>query len=321
MATLPSCNGPCSRVLCPFEHPSASPKSNPAYTSLCTSFHGGIGVITTDELDPTWTAAHGGYPPNANCSWTIYGNPGVTPLRLRFDDVELEASHDWMKVYDGECAEAASRIPIRMYSCDSISPDEPCYSRANGHELLEDAVSPSGVMTIAFVSDGSMERRGFNMTFWTDDQLVHFASLQHDTVADTVVPVALTAIADTPELEVQAGAFSASVDSDSSSPLIAIIIAVCSIIGVAAAVVALAYHVKKGKTGPSRRSFDGVDHSSFEATTVQELATRERVRKGGGPHFAAPGKANLVDPFCGTSAKDDCGSPSKTRRGDYPPRL
>lgn len=230
--TIPSCD----RVFCP------KSVTGPNYKEPCTDFYDNAARITTDKMDFFWTKKT--YPPNIFCTWTIYGTPRNDAVNephdsvtLRFDSVDMEANYDFMKIYDGAARPreyaalaggpvdddalrspsiegagvplqrtADGRIPLKYISCDAIDMSRPCYTDANGNMMLPDIVAPTGVMYVTFKSDGSLERTGFNATFYSGIDALEFASkgygfdLEKLNKADIVINDATAAVV-TPDYE------------------------------------------------------------------------------------------------------------------------
>ncbi|XP_026057290.1 cubilin-like [Carassius auratus] len=101
---------------------------------------------------------NGQYEPRMDCMWTIAAevNKGIN---LTFTSFELEGytgavcRYDYVKIYDGDSAS----YPLVGTFCGDVVPAS--------------FVSASNFLTVHFISDGSVQRRGFNATYRAVDSL------------------------------------------------------------------------------------------------------------------------------------------------------
>lgn len=92
-------------------------------------------------------SGHMNYQNNAACSWLISPESQASHIELEFVDVNLEMTHDVIKVYDGNNASAPL---IASFSGDSI----PAVISSSGSELF-----------ITFNSNSSIRNRGFHANY------------------------------------------------------------------------------------------------------------------------------------------------------------
>ncbi|XP_063078371.1 deleted in malignant brain tumors 1 protein-like [Engraulis encrasicolus] len=128
------------------EYPPIAPKKDPTGTNC-----GGLLVEPKGEFfSPNYTAA--GYPKNARCTWTIQ-SPGDKAIELNFPFMEVESRHwdpkcsfDSISVYDGPLEN--DHLLARL--CDNQNPS---------------VKSTTNEMTVIFVSDSSISRKGFHAEY------------------------------------------------------------------------------------------------------------------------------------------------------------
>ncbi|KTF87440.1 hypothetical protein cypCar_00025640 [Cyprinus carpio] len=111
------------------------------------------GMFGSPDID-----MNGQYEPRMNCMWIIAAgvNKGIN---LTFTNFDLEGPtgslcrYDYVKIYDGDSA----NYPLVGTFCGDVVPAP--------------FVSASNVLTVHFISDGTVQRRGFNATYSTVDSL------------------------------------------------------------------------------------------------------------------------------------------------------
>lgn len=110
-----------------------------------------LGVFGTPDIDND-----GMYDYYLDCLWTITANTNQV-LNLTFSTFELESSsacrYDYVKVYDGD----STNFPLVGTYCGNLIPAS--------------FLSSSNFLVIHFVSDGSINRRGFNATYKAEDSI------------------------------------------------------------------------------------------------------------------------------------------------------
>ena len=90
------------------------------------------------------------YAPNSNCTWII-DLPAYKSIELKFDQMDIEESTDCVKdrvtILNGKDGDA---LPLGSYC---------------GNKLPPTIQSSTEVVTIQFVSDGSVNHKGFNLQY------------------------------------------------------------------------------------------------------------------------------------------------------------
>uniref|UniRef100_A0A3Q4HHJ3 Cubilin (intrinsic factor-cobalamin receptor) n=1 Tax=Neolamprologus brichardi TaxID=32507 RepID=A0A3Q4HHJ3_NEOBR len=106
----------------------------------------------------------GVYEPRMNCLWTIE-MPVNKAVNLTFDSFELETSttcrYDYVRVYDGD----NMNFPLVGTFC--------------GTSVPASFISSGNFLTVHFVTDGSVQRRGFNATYREVPCKKHFDTALH----------------------------------------------------------------------------------------------------------------------------------------------
>ncbi|XP_065114614.1 cubilin [Paramisgurnus dabryanus] len=92
------------------------------------------------------------YPPNQNCTWIILAQEPFNHVTLSFTDFEVEmvsgnCSHDRVEILDGD------------------NYDAPSVGRYCGYELPHPVTSFSNALVVNFVSDSSVQKKGFRATY------------------------------------------------------------------------------------------------------------------------------------------------------------
>ena len=102
------------------------------------------GRITTSGFPNTPHA------PNSNCTWII-DLPGYKSVELKFDEVDIEESpncaKDRVTILNGNDVDA---IPLESYC---------------GNKVPRTINSSTEVVTIQFISDGTVNKKGFNLQY------------------------------------------------------------------------------------------------------------------------------------------------------------
>ena len=90
------------------------------------------------------------YAPNSNCTWII-DLPAYKSIKLKFDEMDIEKSPNCVKdrvtILNGKGEDA---LPLRSYC---------------GNKLPSTIRSSTQVVTVQFVSDGSVNSKGFNLQY------------------------------------------------------------------------------------------------------------------------------------------------------------
>ncbi|RXM97483.1 Tolloid-like protein 1 [Acipenser ruthenus] len=110
------------------------------------SVHSSSGVITS----PNWPDK---YPSRKECAWAVTATPGHR-VKVSFNEFELEqhqeCAYDHLEVYDGESDKAA------------------ILGRLCGSKLPDPVISNGNKMYLRFISDASVQRKGFQATHSTE---------------------------------------------------------------------------------------------------------------------------------------------------------
>ncbi|XP_037686895.1 tolloid-like protein 1 isoform X2 [Choloepus didactylus] len=108
--------------------------------------HSSSGIITS----PNWPDK---YPSRKECTWEISATPGHR-IKLSFSEFEIEqhqeCAYDHLEVFDGETEKS------------------PILGRLCGNKLPDPLVATGNNMFVRFVSDASVQRRGFQATHSTE---------------------------------------------------------------------------------------------------------------------------------------------------------
>uniref|UniRef100_A0A4W3GN19 Metalloendopeptidase n=1 Tax=Callorhinchus milii TaxID=7868 RepID=A0A4W3GN19_CALMI len=108
--------------------------------------HSATGVITS----PNWPDK---YPSRKECTWEILATPGHR-VKITFNEFDIEqhqeCAYDHLEVFDGE----SDKYPILGRFCGSKMPDP--------------VLSTTNKMFIGFISDASVQRKGFQATHSTE---------------------------------------------------------------------------------------------------------------------------------------------------------
>ena len=90
------------------------------------------------------------YAPNSNCTW-IVDLPGYKSVELKFNEVDIEESpncaKDRVTILNGNDVDA---IPLGSYC---------------GNKVPRTIQSSTEVVTIQFISDGTVNKKGFNLQY------------------------------------------------------------------------------------------------------------------------------------------------------------
>lgn len=159
-------NSPVLGSFCGFENPGEFlSSSNHLYMHFSTDgsvtyrgFRATYSNVMIGECGDIITSPNGilespNYPHNygnhAECRYTIYAETGQT-ITLTFNNIEIEdhisCGYDAVEVYDGDI-------------------DGPHIAKLCGSKIPEPVISTSGMMTVRFVSDSSLNYRGFQAVF------------------------------------------------------------------------------------------------------------------------------------------------------------
>ncbi|KAK1175725.1 tolloid-like protein 1 isoform X1 [Acipenser oxyrinchus oxyrinchus] len=110
------------------------------------SVHSSSGVITS----PNWPDK---YPSRKECAWAVTATPGHR-VKVSFNEFEIEqhqeCAYDHLEVYDGESDKAA------------------ILGRLCGSKLPDPVISNGNKMYLRFISDASVQRKGFQATHSTE---------------------------------------------------------------------------------------------------------------------------------------------------------
>ncbi|XP_065550109.1 tolloid-like protein 1 isoform X2 [Lathamus discolor] len=108
--------------------------------------HSPNGIITS----PNWPDK---YPSRKECTWEISATPGQR-VKLTFNEFEIEqhqeCAYDHLEVFDGESEKA------------------PILGRLCGNKIPDPLIATGNKMFLRFVSDASVQRKGFQATHSTD---------------------------------------------------------------------------------------------------------------------------------------------------------
>jgi hypothetical protein len=103
------------------------------------------GSVTLTSLSGSISDGPGAYLSNSACSWLINA---AGPVTLTFDEVNLEANYDFVKVYSGASASAPLALSL------------------TGQRMAAESVSSaSGQLYVVFSSDASVQDSGFQATY------------------------------------------------------------------------------------------------------------------------------------------------------------
>ncbi|PIO33299.1 hypothetical protein AB205_0007210 [Aquarana catesbeiana] len=118
------------------------------FTECEHRIHSPNGVITS----PNWPDK---YPSRKECTWEISATPGHR-VKLAFSEFEIEqhqeCAYDHLEVFDGETDKSS------------------ILGRLCGNKIPEPLIATGNKMFLRFVSDASVQRKGFQATHSTDSQ-------------------------------------------------------------------------------------------------------------------------------------------------------